>query len=46
MFWYLRSRKFAKVRKLIYVLFLLTLAANAQDSVFVDCYGTEAQLIG
>ena len=32
------------MRKLIYVLFLLTLAANAQDSVFVDCYGTEAPI--
>ena len=32
------------MRKLLYILFLLTLAANAQDSVFVDCYGTEAPI--
>ena len=32
------------MKKLIYILFLITLSANSQDSVFVDCYGTEAPI--
>ena len=32
------------MKRLIYILFLITLSANAQDSVFVDCYGTEAPI--
>tara|TARA_R100000951_G_scaffold54910_1_gene46131 strand:+ start:6643 stop:9123 length:2481 start_codon:yes stop_codon:yes gene_type:complete len=30
------------MKKLIYILLVLTLAANAQDTVFVDCLGNEA----
>ena len=30
------------MKRLIYILFLITLSANSQDSLFVDCYGTEA----
>ena len=30
------------MRKLIYILLILTLATNAQDSIFVDCVGNEA----
>ncbi len=30
------------MRKLIYILLVLTLAANAQDTIFIDCVGNEA----
>ncbi len=32
------------MKRLIYILFLITLSANSQDSLFVDCYGTEAPI--